>query len=307
MGKAERNRQQRARETIAAQMAATQRAEARRRTFAAAGSILAVLAIVVVFIVVKSLNKPSSAAAASAGTQATASIVRDVTNVPATTLDSVAAGPAYPAVGSIYPNSIQTVKNPGAPLTSGGKPQIVYVGAEYCPFCAAERWSLVVALSRFGTFSGLHFIHSSSTDTDPNTPTLSFYKASYTSKYLVFSTTEAQTVTKATLEPLTTLDKQLMAKYDVPPYVPSASYDGSFPFVDFGSKYVIAGASYNPSLLAGLTWQAIGKDLANPNSTVAKAIDGAANHITAAICKITSNAPASVCNSAGVSAAGGSI
>ncbi|HXP20869.1 MAG TPA: DUF929 family protein [Streptosporangiaceae bacterium] len=287
-------------------MAASRRAETRRRAFIAGGSILAVLAIVVVFIVVKTLNKPSPATV-TASSHVTTTVVQQVTSVPAATLDKVAAGPVYPAPGSVYPHAIQTIATSSTPLTSGGKPQVVYVGAEYCPFCAAERWSLVVALSRFGTFSGLHFIHSSSTDVNPNTPTLSFYKASYTSKYLVFTTTEAQTVTKATLQPLTALDKQLMGKYDVPPYVPSATYDGSFPFVDFGNKYVIAGASYSPALLAGLTWQQIGADLANPNNTVAKAIDGAANHITAAICKITSNQPAGVCGSAGVSAASGSI
>ena len=40
-------------------------------------------------------------------------------------------------------------------LTADGKPEVLYVGAEYCPFCAAERWPVVVALSRFGTWSGL--------------------------------------------------------------------------------------------------------------------------------------------------------
>jgi hypothetical protein len=306
MGKAERNRQQRARESIAKQMAATKRAEARRRTFVAVGSILGVLAIVVVFIVVKSINKPGAAATTSVSSRVTQTVVSQVTSVPTATLDSVGAGPTYPATGSVYPHAIQPVKPSGTALVSGGKPQIVYVGAEYCPFCAAERWSLVVALSRFGTFTGLHFIRSSSTDTFPNTATLSFYKATYTSKYLVFDTTEAQTVTKKTLEPLTTLDTALMRTYDAPPYVPKG-YDGSFPFVDFGNKFVIDGASYSPALLAGLTWQQIGADLANPSSTVAKAIDGAANHITAAICKITNNAPTSVCKSAGVSAASGSI
>src|SRR5215471_17073708 len=39
----------------------------------------------------------------------------------------------------------------GAPLTSGGKPEMLYIGAEYCPYCAAMRWSMAVALSRFGT------------------------------------------------------------------------------------------------------------------------------------------------------------
>ena len=41
------------------------------------------------------------------------------------------------------------------------------MGAEYCPYCAAERWSMIVALGRFGTFSGLQTMRSSSTDSRP--------------------------------------------------------------------------------------------------------------------------------------------
>ena len=314
MGKAERNRLQNAREKIAAQQAAAKRAETRRRALIAGGSVLAVLVIVVVLVIVKtsgggSAGKSSSgstAATASANTPVATSVSQKIASVPAATLDKVGAGVAYPAAGGIYPNAIQTVKSPPAILKSNGKPQVVYVGADYCPYCAAERWALTVALSRFGTFSNLSLIHSSSTDVYPNTPTLSFYKSSYTSKYVVFNTTEAQTVTHATLQPLTALDKTLMATYDAPPYVPSG-YNGSFPFVDFGNQYVIDGASYNPQTLAKLTWQQVAADLSNPNSTVAKAIDGTANHITAAICKITGGQPGNVCTSPGVTAAAGSI
>lgn len=301
MGKAERNRRNSARDKIAAQQSAARRAETRRRNLIAGGSIVTVLVIVLAFIIGKELTKSSSAAAST-----NTSVVREIASVPASTLNTVAAGPVYPATGSVYPNAIQTVKSAGAVLTSGGKPQIVYVGAEYCPYCAAERWALTVALSRFGSFSGLRFIHSSNSDVYPSTPTLSFYKSTYSSKYLDFVTTEAQDVNKVALQPMTTLDNKLMAKFDAPPYVPTG-YNGSFPFVDFGNKYVIDGASYSPQLLAKLTWQQIGADLANPNSTVGKAIDGAANHVTAAICKITNNQPSNICTSAGVSAASGSI
>ena len=41
-----------------------------------------------------------------------------------------------------------------------GKPEVLFVGAEYCPFCAAERWPLIVALSRFGHFGALHNMQS---------------------------------------------------------------------------------------------------------------------------------------------------
>ena len=65
--------------------------------------------------------------------------------------------------------------------------------------------------------------------------------------------------------------------------------------MDFGNKYLIAGVSYNPQVLAGLSWATIASDLNNPSSPVAKAIDGTANYITAAICQLTNNQPASAC------------
>jgi hypothetical protein len=308
MSTAERNRQQGARDKVAAQQAIARQTERRRRVFIAVGCVFAVIVIVVALVVVKSLSKPASPPVSTPqGSKAVAaSVTHSIATVPATVLNHVAAGPAQPSQGGTYPHAVQTISPAGKLLTSGGKAQVVYVGAQYCPFCAAERWALAVALSRFGTFSNLSLIHSSSSDVYPSTPTLSFYKSTYTSKYLVFTTTEAETVSKAPLQPLTTLDKTLMTKYDVPPYVPQG-YDGSFPFVDFGNKYVIAGASYDPAILAHLTWQQIGADLANPASKVGIAINAAANHITAALCKITSNQPANVCTSTGVTSASGSI
>jgi thiol-disulfide isomerase/thioredoxin len=312
MSKAVRIRQQSAREKIAAQQASARRGDQRRKIMIAGGSAALVLVIVVALVIVKlaggsgSPTGTSGNGTSAGSTNVAASVSHKIATVPAGALNKVGAGPAYPATGSVYPNAVKTIKTGGPLLTSNGKPEIVYVGGEYCPYCAAERWALSVALSRFGTFAGLRLIHSSSTDADPNTPTLSFYKSTYQSKYLTFAPTEAQDVNRAPLQPLTALDKSLMTKYDAPPYVPKA-YSGSFPFVDFGNRYVIDGASYDPAVLANLTWQQIAADLAKPSSTVARAIDGSANHITAAICKITHNQPGAVCTSTGVTSASGSI
>jgi len=304
MGKAERNGRQTAQEKIAAQRTAARRADRRKKILAAGGSVLAVIAVVVALVLFKTLGSssatPTSAAAAKpGGSGLTAGVLHEVTAVPASTLDAV-------GTGSTYKGSIQRIPG-GTLLTSGGKPEVVYVGAEYCPYCAAERWAMTIALSRFGTFSGLHGIHSSASDVYPNTPTLTFYKSSYTSKYLIFSPTEAQNVTHASLQPVSALDNRLMGKYDVPPYVPNSQYDGSFPFVDFGNKYVIDGATYSPQVLAGATWSQVAAALRNPSSPIAKGVDGAANLITAAICKMTNGQPASVCSTAGVTAANGAI
>ena len=285
MGKASRSKRAgTARERIAAQRAAAQRVETRNRVLMASGAVVIVIAIVVAFVVIKANHKSGSSGPAT-GTVLSASTIGNVSAVPASTLNTVGAGTS--AAKTLIPIT-------GSALTSGGKPEVLYIGAEYCPYCAAERWAMVVALSRFGTFSGLHGIHSSSSDVYANTPTLTFYKASYTSKYVTFATVEEQTVSKATLQTPTSAQAALISKYDAPPYVAQTNA-GSIPFVDFGNKYMISGASYSPQLLAGKSWSQVAAALSNPSDPVAQAIDGTANRITAAICKLTGNQPASAC------------
>jgi hypothetical protein len=289
MGKATRIRQQNAREKIAAQREAERRAEMRRRLFITAGSVLGVIVIVVSFIVFKSLKPPSAAqAGGTTGTPLPASVINDITNVPASTLAAVGKG-------STGPKTVIPIT--GTPLTSGGKPEVVYIGAEYCPFCAAERWAMAVALSKFGTFSGLRGIHSSSTDTFPNTATLTFYKSTYKSKYLVFTPVETTTVSKQALQKTTAAQQALLAKYDVPPYVSQADA-GAIPFIDFGNKYLVSGASYSPQVLAGKTWNEVASALSDPRTPISQGAVGAANLITASVCKLTNNQPATACTPA---------
>jgi thiol-disulfide isomerase/thioredoxin len=203
--------------------------------------------------------------------------------VPASTLSAVGTG-SVPS-GSLRPLT-------GPPLTSGGKPEMLYIGAEWCPYCAAERWAMAVALSRFGTFSPLRGIHSSSTDVYPNTSTLTFYKSTYTSKYLVFTPVESEDVNQNPLQPPTAAQAALWKKYDPP--------GDTFPFIDIGNRF-LATVTYVPGVLQGLTWSQIASDLHNPSTAVAKGAVGSANVFTAAICKITGNAPANVCTTAPVS------
>jgi hypothetical protein len=294
MGKASRTKVDTSRrEKIAAQRAAVRRAEQRRRLLIASGSVIAVIAVVVAFIVIKANNKPSGNSSNGPTGSALASVVSNVTNVPASTLDKVGGG-SY--IGKIQPVS------GGTPLTSGGKPEVLYMGAEYCPYCAAERWSMIVALSRFGTFSGLSTVHSSTTDTPANVPTFTFHGSSYSSKYLTFTPVEMQTnvVDPSTgnypvLEKPTAAQQALITKYDAPPYVSSSTQSGAIPFIYFGGKYLSIGGSYNGTVLSGKSWAQIASALSNPDSSVAKAIDGTANYITAVICKMTGNQPASAC------------
>jgi Domain of unknown function (DUF929) len=298
MSKATRIRQQNARQKIAVQREAERRAERRRRLFITGGSVLAVIVIVVAFIVVRSLNKPSSTAAAGANgrTPLPASVSSAVSRVPASTLNTVGAG--------LVPQTVQqpVTAGTGPLLTSNGKPEMLYIGAEYCPYCAAMRWSMAVALSRFGTLSTpWHGIHSSSSDIFPNTATLTFYKSGYTSKYLTFTPVENLTVTKAPLQNTTAAQSAIWAKYE-----PDAATRG-YPFIDIGNKFLIKGPIYDPAVLKGLTWSQIATAMRNPSSPVAQGVLGAANYITAAICKTTNNQPASVCTSPAVTKVAGKL
>ena len=68
---------------------------------------------------------------------------------------------------------------------------MLYIGAEFCPICATQRWPMTVALSHFGTFSNLQQTHSAVSD--GNIPTLSYYGSTFTSPYLTFTPVETTT------------------------------------------------------------------------------------------------------------------
>ncbi|HLK75448.1 MAG TPA: DUF929 family protein [Streptosporangiaceae bacterium] len=264
---------QRARERIAAERAAKKRAEARQRFLVAGGAITAVLAIVVALVVVKLTASPAHRTASESTAPAT--VARQVTTVPAATLAQVSPGQAV--------TLLEKVNKPGPLLRINGKPAVVFVSEESCPFCAAERWALAVALSQFGTWSQLGITKSSATDIYPNTATLSFRTARYRSADLMLNTTELTDNVGHPLQPQTALDARLIASYDVPPYVNSVDQSGAVPFLDIGNQYILAGAQYNPQVLAGLSATQIASQLATPSSPVAQAIDGAAKVIVAAI------------------------
>ncbi|HUB39356.1 MAG TPA: DUF929 family protein [Streptosporangiaceae bacterium] len=282
MGKADRNKSQSARARIAAQQAQQRKAEQRRRMLIMGGAAVVVLAVIGVIIGVILSAGASKQTQAAATTGPLPASVQANLKVPASTLARVGAGSALPA-------AFKPVT--GSPLTSGGKPEMLYIGAEWCPYCAAERWAMAVALSRFGTFSPLRGIHSSSSDVYPNTATLTFYQTKYTSSYLVFTPVENQDINHNLLQKPTAAQQAIWNKYD-----PTNGY----PFINFGNR-IIAGTTYNPQVLHGLTWSQIAADLHNPSSPVAQGVNGSANLFTAAICRLTGNAPASVCTTAPVS------
>lgn len=252
-----------------------------------------IIAVVVVAIGVAAVVAVSSGSKPSVNDAAApAAVVKAATTVPRAVFDTVASGTATAAP-----------KKVSAPaLTQGGNPRIVYIGAEYCPYCATERWAMVAALARFGTFSGLKSTHSSSVDVFPSTQTLSFHGSTYTSPYLVFTPVETNTNQVqgdgyVSLDKPTAEEEKLLTTYDVPPYSGTdASSAGAIPFIYFAGKYISVGATYDPSTLQGKSASEIAAALSDPTSAIGKGAIGAANGLTAAICSITRNQPAAVCS-----------
>ena len=260
--------------------AAAARARTKRRVTSIVVGVV-VLSFAFALILAVALGGSSSKVVTPTGAAAQA-IVAQATSVPAGVTEQVGAGTA---VGLPKPIS-------GAALTAGGLPEVLYIGAEYCPYCATERWALVQALSRFGTFTNLGITHSSSTDIFANTPTLTFHGATYASPSLTFVGVET-----ATNQPDGNGGYKLL---DSPTAAQTALWSAAdprltIPFIDIGGRYLVTGATYNPTVLQGKSAAEIAAALSDPTSDVAKGAIGAANAITAAICQTTANQPSTVC------------
>jgi thiol-disulfide isomerase/thioredoxin len=263
----------RAAELRAQQQAAAETSRRRRQALTSIGIVVAVIAALVLAKVATGSRaksgKPTAAAPISA--------VQAVTHVPANVLAAVGAGTAVTGPQPISGQPVADV---------GGKPTVLYVGAEWCPYCATERWPLIVALSRFGTFGPLNETASSPSDVYPNTATFSLHGVQYTSPYLNLVAKEVQSNQVKggkyiTLDTLTTAEKR-------------AFKNSGFPYVNLAGRYRVP-TQFDPKVLKGKTVQEIATALSDPNSDIAKGVGGAANLITAGLCKLTNNQPANVC------------
>ncbi|HEV8065929.1 MAG TPA: DUF929 family protein [Acidimicrobiales bacterium] len=282
-----------------------------------------VAVFVVVIVLISTLGGSSGNGKSFPLESAPASLVAAVTHIPASSFATADTG------GGEVQVSGELDETPDQPaVTSGGLPELVYVGAEGCPYCAAARWPLLIALSRFGTFSNLGIIKSSPADSWANTNTFSFVHSTYKSAYIVFDPTEEMNnvpCTNATspgctggswhdLQTPTAQVEKLSSTYDSCKYFPNTSTPGQcsgIPFMDWGGKYVSSGGWYLPTVInpvsgetAGqgspYSWTQIAQFLTVPSQGEGEVILAAANVYTALICDITSNKDAAVCNTSEV-------
>lgn len=253
-------------------------AAARRNRNIAIGAIVAVVVIVAALVIV---GISSSSSGGSLRQPAPQAAVQTITNVPDAVLTSAAS-----KISNLYP----AVPGVTGPLNSGGKPELLYIGAEFCPFCAAERWPMIIALSKFGTFANLQQTHSAVTD--GNVGTWSFYGSTYTSPYLTFVSVENATNTDKPLEQPTAAQQAIWTNNETK-YL---GQGGSYPFIDIGGKYLMLSSQYDDSIVYNHSFSTILSTVGTNNNTIGASIDASAAVMTKYICDVTGNKPASVCS-----------
>src|SRR5262245_36376695 len=161
--------------------------------------------------------------------------------------------------------------------TGSGKALVFFMGAGFCPFCAAERWAIVGALKNFGHWNGL--IETTSADHDEkylSIPTVSFARAQYDSEYIEFVGRETADRNFEPLQELIEKDFEVLDTFNPDQIIPFLLIDGQFMQV---------GAGYSPRILEGMDHERVKTEIADPFSQIGKAIMAEVDNITALVCK----------------------
>ena len=286
---------------------------------ASRSAVLAWVAVVVILVgvvglVVYAFSHAATPATVAQTARTSPAVLAAVSSVPQATFDEV--GVTVPGAQLTPPE----VLSGQPPLSSGGKPEVLAVGAEFCPFCAAERWPLVVALARFGRFSVLHDATSSEQSVFPGTPSFSFAGVRYASPYVAFTGVELysdQVGADGTFIRIATLTPAQAALIARVAAGGGTSAGGTAPFVDVADRLVTTTSAFSPALLAGQSQAQIAGTVDSPaaptaatgnaSATVApptgQAVVAAANQLSAGICAADGQRPSAVCRSKGVRAA----
>jgi Domain of unknown function (DUF929) len=225
------------------------------------------------------------------------SVLAQVTGIPASVYDAVGVhSPAVPVVAPMRTHGVALLTERAA---GERVPVVLFIGTEYNPFSAAERWPLVAALSRFGRFTTLHDDESSSTDFAPNTPTFSFFDVAYHSDFLSFRAYEVDSdvpgpdgYTKLMRVPPALLAQQ--HRLD-----PTMTY----PFVDIANQVVAREVGLSPITFVGVSRDQIAGALTDSTNPITRSVVASANYLSAAICLADAERPGDVCRSSGVRAA----
>jgi hypothetical protein len=200
----------------------------------------------------------------------------------AATLGSVMATAPSSSTGNFHRVS--------APMRRDFKPILLFIGAQYCPFCGAERWAIVKALGRFGTWSNLSRGDSSSgQDGFDTVPTFDLLHAGYDSSYIAFDHKDVADNAGNNLESLSSQEQTLFNKYDPSGSIPLVYVDG----------YAMTGSGFSPAELQGKSFSDVQRQLEqNGPEIYVNDINAEANLLTSFLCRGTGNRPASACATA---------
>jgi hypothetical protein len=271
------------------------------RRYVALGLIVIAIILVGALIIIRNHVNPSDGTSdVETITPAPSSVITAVSHVP---------GAVSSAVGVTSPNNPITPPSPTGNASlwqspasgAGARPVVFFYGAEFAPYAAAERWPVVVALSRFGTFKSLGLTQSSSSVAYSDTASFTFWHVQYSSVWVDLQTVERYGSLNPTGAGYMSLQKPTARQA-----ASVAVYDTStmtFPLLDVANHYVLVGSSFSPSVLGGLSQAQIAADLTIPDSPVTQTVVASANEITAAICTVTGQRPAAVCSARGVALA----
>lgn len=237
------------------------RAQQRKRLLTIVGSVAALVALVGAFLFAQQ----------GAGSIAEAAVTSSLGR-PSAVVPSPPAGAYKPA---------------GMMLRHNGKPELLFISALYCPFCASERWAIVKALDQFGTWSNLH-----SSESEQGSggfgliPTYDLMHATYRSRYVSFVSRDIEDRAGKPLQQLSPEQQNLFNRYDP---------TGGIPMV-LVADHVMLGAGYQPSAIDGKSFHAVQTGLQrDAPAGFVHDINGEANVITAYLCRADGGKPVTAC------------
>jgi len=171
-----------------------------------------------------------------------------------------------------------------------GKLFVFFMGAEHCPYCAAERWAIVRALSKYGQWSGLKQTMSAARD-EPflNLPTYDLIEATYTSPHIEFVSREIKDRDFKPLQKLLKTEEKIVRRYNPEKHIP---------FLLIGGRFMQLEAGFSAKIFIGHTFRQTETELKKIESEIRKAIDDEANIISALMC--VAGLPPELCKETGV-------
>jgi thiol-disulfide isomerase/thioredoxin len=174
-----------------------------------------------------------------------------------------------------------------------GKLLVFFMGAQYCPYCAAERWAIVRALQNFGQWSALKQTMSAARDAPLlNLPTYDFTEATYSSPHIEFVACETKDREFKPLQKLLENEEELVKQYNS---------DKQIPFLLIGGRFMQIEAGFTPKIFTGHTFRQTETELRKhkkAESEIRKTIDAEANIIRALLC--VAGLPGELCKESGV-------